>query len=179
MLLLLQGATAGLGDDMGLSSSLQGLKITDAPRDAFLKVFRRPAGGSKSKGHLALRVITAGSFSLQVLQYVYTADASELEGCEMEVLVLAARFGLADLADECCRLLLCALENDKDLALDFLAFAEQHNVTALKERALLVVVEHLGEVTASSRWRDYKRRMPAICADLLETAARVLMLRKP
>ncbi|XP_034231475.1 uncharacterized protein LOC117639708 [Thrips palmi] len=139
------------GDDAAPPSSLQQLRIADAPREAFLKVLR----------------------------YMYTADVSALSDCETDVLVLAARFGLTDLADECCRRLLVALDADNGLALDLLAFAEQHGVAALKARALLVVVEHLGEVTATQRWRDYKQRMPSLAADLLETAARVLVLRKP
>ena len=112
---------------------------------------------------------------LKVLDFVYTASVASLEGSEMPVLVLAKRFGLQDLAGACCRRLLAAL--CKDNALRMLAFAEEEGVAVLKERALLVVVEHLREVTASREWGTYRQTMPSLAADLLETAARVL--KKP
>ncbi|XP_026293210.2 uncharacterized protein LOC113217502 [Frankliniella occidentalis] len=122
------------------------LELEDAPHEAFLKV----------------------------LDFMYTGDASGLQGLERDVLVLAGRFGVDDLADLCCRRLLRALRLDHSKALDMLAFAERHAVHRLKQSALLVAVEHLCEVTASQQWHDYKQSMPSLAADLLETAARVL-----
>ncbi|KAK3911171.1 TD and POZ domain-containing protein 2 [Frankliniella fusca] len=122
------------------------LELADVPRQAFLKL----------------------------LDFVYTGDASGLGGLEQDVLVLAGRFGLADLADACCRRLLRELRRDHSKALDMLVFAERHRVHRLKQRALLIAVEHLCEVTASQQWHEYKHSVPSLAADLLETAAHVL-----
>lgn len=135
------------------------LELPDAPLEAVSKVRRRGrgavgprrAGCAGCAGCVGCAVRLALPF--QVLDFVYTADVSGLPGAEMDVLVLAARLGLADLADECCRRLLRALDAEgghmASLALELLAFADQHGVRALKERALLVAVRHLREVGAT------------------------------
>lgn len=105
----------------------------------------------------------------EMLRFIYTDRAPNMQGIAGDLLIAAHRFGLERLKVMCEEALFSELS--VETAADLLALADTHNAEQLKEHVVEFVKGHATDVMKTAGWRVLVGQNPKLVAEAFEALA--------
>ncbi|KAH9363374.1 hypothetical protein HPB48_006480 [Haemaphysalis longicornis] len=105
----------------------------------------------------------------EMLQFIYTGEASDISDVAKELFIVARRFNLERLVSLCEQTLLSKLS--VQTAAQTLVFAERHRVSRLKKCAIGFIRAHFEGVTVTSGWKEMLIEAPQLVREVCQALA--------
>ena len=104
----------------------------------------------------------------QLLQYIYTGKAPEIEreGMAHELIVVADKYGVESLKEECANVLIKNLKVEN--ASRTLITAHLHSSSKLHESTLFFMSQHSKAVCSRPDWMDLMKTYPELCFQAMQ-----------
>jgi len=128
-----------------------------------------------ASGKIVITDVDPGVFE-QMLAYIYTGFAPNVETIAEELLIAANKYALEELKTECVRVLESTLSVDN--VLDMLVVGDQHEAVKLKEAAFAFLVNRLDvfmDKNFKILWHKFKEAHP----ELTTETVKVLLEKQP
>jgi hypothetical protein len=100
----------------------------------------------------------------ELIRFIYTNELRDIEGIEIDLIEIAKKFEVAEMAEKCFAKIMENIRNES--AVKVLILAHENNIEQMKSEIINFIIKNFKEIRQDENWKQLTR-FPEILMEIL------------